>query len=942
MAAGSRTVRWLHLSDFHVGKDDYATRKMFGYILAHARKRKDEGFVPDLLFLTGDLANKGLVAEYETFWQEFVWPLQEVIGGEINKHTFAIPGNHDVDRKKFPAISREDIAKADSRYLDPTEEGATLRAEMLTPRFKSYLDNDCSATKGAFATPEGAFARCVPIHGHGVGIVGINTAWLSKDDNDIRQLTPGKLLLEKALDHIAPAKLRIVLGHHPIDWLRTDQQRPIKSLLGQHHVLYLHGHLHGAWAEPTYGGGQSYLAIQSGAAFQAREGEKWRNGLLWGEADLDVGEVRLQPRHWSAVHQAWMLDAEAFHDSHRQGDWWHYPLPTAQSKKINYASIAPQAQPPKGWAILKAEELAPHCADLDANTALRFFDGAVPDWPSALSSSIPRREIVGRLVDDFREAEGAGGPIVTLLLAAGCEGKTTALLQAAHGVVKDRQDWRILQRRDESQPLLVDEILLVLSKGFHWLLVLDESDRIASDLFTLLKRLPRELHGRVHALLACRDSDWRSSEADNLDWRSLANFHRQQLVGLGSKDAQAIVEAWQCYGDEGLGDLARVPDGKRAETLETKAKEEAKTQSGAFFGALLAVRNGADLRNHAQLLLERLGQRKIRSGGTLRDALAFIAAMHAEELEFLSRPVLAQALGCPLDRLHRDVLVPLGQESAATTTSSFIFTRHRHIAETLVSVLEQDFGEDVGQLFVRLGEAALTAFNNNVFVLKLGQWRFGVSDHFFAKGHHEVAFRIARAVLACEPAQLQTRTHLANLHRRAKDPKQAIRIFREKPGQVQGGRGFYHEWGVAEGECGNQAESAMLESFSLSDQCPDNLVDNDQAKKGLASLGVTFGELYDAYAHSIFRDARMAISVIGQTLRLDTVTKGYFQKYARESAIQGSPQFDLTQAFQLLQAGTIAAVVGPIPTLSHLLPKPDELTFSGLEQLVGHSQHIRR
>lgn len=233
MAADNKTIHWLHLSDFHVGKDGYATRKMFDYILAHVGKRKEEGFMPDLLFLTGDLANKGLASEYETFWLEFVSPLQELIGGEIGQRTFAVPGNHDVDRTKHTAFSREEISKADSHYLDPTKEGVRLRGEMLTPRLKSYLDNDCSPTKGAFASLDGAFAHCLTIQGHEVGIVGINTAWLSKDDKDERQLTPGKPLLENALNAIDHTKLRIVLGHHPIDWFRLDQQKPIKSVLGQ-------------------------------------------------------------------------------------------------------------------------------------------------------------------------------------------------------------------------------------------------------------------------------------------------------------------------------------------------------------------------------------------------------------------------------------------------------------------------------------------------------------------------------------------------------------------------------------------------------------------------------------------------------------------------------------------------------------------------------------
>lgn len=289
MTPATHLIRWLHLSDFHVGKDDYATRKMFDYILAHVSKRKGDGFVPDLLFITGDLADKGLVSQYETIWQDFIWPLQEEIGGDIEQRTFVVPGNHDVDRSKFPAFSREEIAKPESHYLDPTDEGARQRGELLIPRLQAYLDSDCTPAKGAFATPEGAYAHCFKIHDQDIGIAGINTAWLCKDDKDERQLTPGKPLLEKALNTISPAKLRIVLGHHPIDWFIPSWQKPIKSLLGQHHVLYLHGHLHDAWAEPSYGGDQGYLAIQAGAGFQAREGEEpWRNGL----EPISVGQLR--------------------------------------------------------------------------------------------------------------------------------------------------------------------------------------------------------------------------------------------------------------------------------------------------------------------------------------------------------------------------------------------------------------------------------------------------------------------------------------------------------------------------------------------------------------------------------------------------------------------------------------------------------------------------
>lgn len=655
-----------------------------------------------------------------------------------------------------------------------------------------------------------------------------------------------------------------------------------------------------------------------------------------------MGEVRLQPWRWIPNQQVWTPATDAFHEDYRQGDWWHYLLPGKQPKKANYSVVQPVVQLPKGWSVSQPADLVKHLHPLEEGAALRYFDGAVPDWPTALSASIPRRRIVSDLVNRFQQANTVGKPIVTLLLAAGCEGKTTALLQAAYAITEGKNDWCILQRRDESQPLVSDEILPVLDKDHFWLLLIDEADHAAADVQVLLRSLPKALHGRVHALLACRDTDWLASPENNLDWSVTADFHKERLMGLDSNDAQAIVQSWQTYGKAGLGDLADKPEADRATILEQRAKGEARTKSGAFFGALLAVRSGSDLRNHARLLLERLGQRKISGGSTLRDALAYIAAMHAEGLEFLSRPVLAQALGCPLEKLHREVLVPLGQEAAATTTSSFIYTRHRRIAETLVSVLEEEFGEDIGVLYVTLGKSAISAFVNGGYVPDLSSWRFAISDHFLANGREELAFNIARSVLDREPTNSLTRTHVANLYRRAKLPEPAVMVFHEITTLVSGNRAFYYEWGVSEGEYGHQGENVLLAAFSLADQCPAPSVDNDGAKKILVGLGVAFGMLYDAYRNPAFLDARMAVVVLGRTLHLDDTAEMHFDKHAREASGQGAPIPEFDHAIPLLQAGIAAAArVGLDTWIAELLPPAEALTFDGLAELTGYSNRAK-
>ncbi len=936
MTTNTETIRWLHLSDFHVGKDDYASRKMFEYIIEHVLEQKARGFTPDFIFLTGDLANNGLQAEYEVFWLEFVDPLHTAIGGDISQRTFAVPGNHDVNRKEHPAFSPDEINAPNSRYFDPTDEGMHLR-KMLAPRFKAYIENDITETAGAFSDANGAFAQTISVRGIQVGVAGINTAWISKDDKDERRLSPGKSLLEAALNQIKGAHLNIVLGHHPVSWLYPDQQKSIHSLLGKHNVLYLHGHLHEAWAEPNYGGGYPYLAIQAGAGFQARENEKWRNGLVWGEADLKTGEVKLQAWSWTPSQQAWTPASEAFHASKLREGWWHYELPHAKLMTVDYTRATREITPPRGWGIFDAEKLSSYHVDLEKEVALRFFDGAVPDWNTALSSSIPRRKIVGDLTGNYHDADTASRPIATVLLAAGCEGKTTALLQAAYEIIKGKANWRILQRRDDSQEFLEKEIIPVLNPAFNWLIVLDEVDRVAPALLKLIAKLPPELCGRVHCILGCRDSDWRSSGAEALDWSRDTIFHTERLNGLGQSDAESIVSAWQSFGEEGLGDLAKLPSDQRVNALRYQATAEAKTEAGAFFGALLTVRNGTDLHNHARHLLERLSHRETPGGSTLYDALAFIAAMHSEGFNFLSRAVLAEALNCPLDKLRRDVLIPLGQEAAATSTSSFLFTRHRRIAEALVYVLEEEFLDDVGSRYVSLARAALSAYHSGAYILELGCWRFDFASNFFEKGKKELALEIANTILSQEPGNSLTRTNLVSLYRRAGAPEESVRICLATVGVIDNNRAFYTEWGVAEGECKNHVANILLVAYSLSDECAFSSVDRETCVKALSAIGVPLGALYDAYGDPSFRDARMAIAILGKCAMHSAESQEYFNRHFVEVRAQGAENINIEKAFEKFAAGVVAAASrGHDAYLEEHIPSIHKMNFLGLEKLISN------
>lgn len=404
-------IRWLHLSDFHVGKDDYGNLILFKEILAHVRQRKEEGFVPDLIFITGDVAYQGKGSQYKVFVSDFLQPLYEIVGKEKQSNTFVVPGNHDVFRKTHKFLDREATCKQkDSHFFEPTKAGKEERQQVL-PRFKAYAKNTYLAPHNWINTLEGSYAKRVPIGKTTLGVVGINTAWLSLDDNDRLQLTPGSNLLKDALEKLQNCNIKIVLGHHPIEWFRPDQVKTIKSILRKHNALYLHGHRHDTYADPI---GGEYLCVQCGAAFQTRGYDKCNNvnGLMWAKLDLTQRFLYLQPRQWNSEDTSgWPLGIGLPEDRRENDkDWWKLPLPgeaPPQQQILGPSELHDQIQPMYQEQVGftgRNQEIQEFKQFLKSDDIVLNFHGISGIGKSWLLNQLLKDLSIGRVVKDYRAA----------------------------------------------------------------------------------------------------------------------------------------------------------------------------------------------------------------------------------------------------------------------------------------------------------------------------------------------------------------------------------------------------------------------------------------------------------------------------------------------------------------------------------------------------------
>jgi calcineurin-like phosphoesterase family protein len=936
------SIRWLHLSDFHAGRSQFGTGNLYDELRDLIKGYVQAGYPPDFIFITGDVAQSGKSNHYDEFIQNFnIYFSDRFDGHKIP--VYIVPGNHDTDVENAPGVQAYDLLKMEPHFFDASPQGKQLRAR-ITPRFESYIKAGISELGGEWLASEaGAFIEQVEIRGCRVGVVGINTAWVSQGEDDRYRLTPGRAIIERALERIRDCELRIVLGHHPLDWFTPEEEKAAHALFKKYNIIYLHGHLDKNHPYRNKDTTHLFLPLQAGVCFNPAPKDKWVNRILWCEAEPQEQKISVTPLHWVEVRQSWSVDNTAFPRRQRKDDrvHWEFPLPGIT-----------QLQMPAGWKVIDKREMDKHRVALSESDIIGFFDGRLPEWEYALAPQIPRRDGVGELVSKLKSSLNTGALGVTILLGAGGEGKSTLLQQTVCDLADSDAGWNILWHDNVNTPLPVEYLLELEESGQMWLIVSDDAHLIAQDVFDAVRVVHKPGRKYIHFLLSSRDTDWNAVEgSEDMYWDKFTDLDRVVVKGLTSKDAHTITEAWSKYDKRGMGLLYGLSPSQAADELFKAASSDEGGKykmDGAFLGAMLDKRMGSGLKAHVKSILQRLKERPA-PGGSLMDAFAYIAAIHAEGSPVLTKKILATTLGCAPRDIRPLVIGPLGQEAAALAIGDLILTRHRKIAETAVAILRDELNVDLDERFVELLKAARAVFDEDK-TTKIGGWDY-LASHFFKKdgnANKTLGIRLAETLVEAAPENGFFRTQLGSLLREAGDPERSMKLFFDSPKETRKERSIYIEWSVSADILGKHALGIWLSGVALADNSDMTPLNREKAKICLRNLAESLSRLFDTSKERIFIEASAGATQLGvlipmtaRTVSTEKSLQEYMKRY-RELKLE---DVEPPTAIQRLQTAITCAWEKRESALTEerlkqeALPpwvkQANELTFHDLEMIIG-------
>jgi predicted MPP superfamily phosphohydrolase len=303
-----RTVlRWVHLSDIHFKWSDKLDQESgLRQIEKDIETKKKSGWAPDLIFITGDLANAGYEDEYAII-NEFLEKLRKKLILP-KSHFFFCPGNHDVNRDLRPFL----FAGCVARLKDESETDKFLNS----PEYKNLLERQAAywnfvenfygkSNETSSDDKKLHYYRNVNIDEMQVSVYALNSSWLSfGGQHDRGRLLVGARNLENFLGDSPtdPVNLSVALIHHPFEWLAPFEADHIESIACRKFDLILRGHVHRPRLAQINVETANAILLTAGATF---EGSIRNYEYSYGSLDIPESKVTVHNSIYLTSRNRW-------------------------------------------------------------------------------------------------------------------------------------------------------------------------------------------------------------------------------------------------------------------------------------------------------------------------------------------------------------------------------------------------------------------------------------------------------------------------------------------------------------------------------------------------------------------------------------------------------------------------------------------------------------
>jgi 3',5'-cyclic AMP phosphodiesterase CpdA len=289
-------MRIVHLSDLHAStKGDRDQDEIVKAVLEDVSARDAEQRI-DIAVFSGDLAFDGTAEGFARGRELLLDPLAERLPG---RPIVLVPGNHDVNLGRINGIFEAGLQQT-LRDRETVAALQTSAAEVAqaTDRLSDWEDFDAAWDGNVRAAAADPLAKTVTLSvgDATVGVALINTAWRARGgEGDHQRLLVGEPQLAAALAAIDSADVRIVVMHHPLDWLADFDAQAVRAQLEGAGVFVLTGHEHSADPVLEISTRGAALYSKAGCLYS---GHSYSNSYTLLDLDMRLEGAVITVRRW--------------------------------------------------------------------------------------------------------------------------------------------------------------------------------------------------------------------------------------------------------------------------------------------------------------------------------------------------------------------------------------------------------------------------------------------------------------------------------------------------------------------------------------------------------------------------------------------------------------------------------------------------------------------